>query len=610
MENCPNMPTSPNAYPASPRRKALLAGASALALLGLTFGDAAFAPQAGQALAQSSQAQTSQAETAQGGTSLTDTVQAPIAVNPNMAPMSFADVVEKVSPAVVSVQTRVARGERQMSGMDDQMPEEFRRFFRRFGEEFGRGDEEPRPRRRGPRFSFGQGSGFIISADGYVVTNNHVIDEGDQVEVTLQDGREFDAEVVGKDSRTDLAVLKIEGEDLPFVEFAGAEARVGDWVVAVGNPFGLGGTVTAGIISARGRDIGSGPYDDYIQIDAPINRGNSGGPAFNLEGQVVGVNTAIFSPSGGNVGIGFAIPAGAATRIVDELRDEGSITRGWIGVSIQSVSDDIAASLGLDEAYGALVNEPQDGSPASDVGIESGDVIVSVDGARIDNARDLSRLIGSLKPDTTVQLGILRDGDEIELAPHAWRAAGAAADGLGVPRRDARGRGERGRRARARADPRLGGRRQRRGGARHHRPLARLQRGREGHPARRRRAGGRRRGGLLGRGRQSGHRDRAGQRPQRRPHARALGRGHALRRRHARHGVLGAVPAEVHQHRSVRNCENIKSRSTSGESTFTGRALGRGPSPSGRRGRSSPSSGQAHAPALFLSPILPYIGPA
>ena len=400
------MPTPLNAPRKSPRRKALLAGASALALLGLTFGEAAFAPQAGQALAQTAPAQES----------LTDAVQAPIAVNPNMAPMSFADVVEKVSPAVVSVQTRVARGERQMSGMDDQMPEEFRRFFRRFGEEFGRGDEAPRPRQRGPRFSYGQGSGFIVSADGYVVTNNHVIDEGDQVEVTLQDGREYDAEVVGKDPRTDLAVLKIEGEDLPFVEFAGAEARVGDWVVAVGNPFGLGGTVTAGIISARGRDIGSGPYDDYIQIDAPINRGNSGGPAFNLEGQVIGVNTAIFSPSGGNVGIGFAIPAGAATRIVDELRNNGEITRGWIGVSIQSVSDDIAESLGLDEAYGALVNEPQQGSPAADVGIESGDVIVSVDGEQVEDARALSRLIGSLKPDTTVQLGILRDGEEMELA--------------------------------------------------------------------------------------------------------------------------------------------------------------------------------------------------
>ncbi len=380
----------------SPRRNALLAGASALALLGLTFGDAVFVPQPAQAQAQA----------------------APIQVAPTMAPMSFADVVEKVSPAVVSVQVRVDRGERQSSGMldDDDMPDEFRRFFRRFGEEFGRGDEDGPQRRGGPRFSYGQGSGFIISADGYVVTNNHVIDEGDRVEVTLQNGDEFDAEVVGKDPRTDLAVLKIDGENLPFVEFAGAEARVGDWVVAVGNPFGLGGTVTAGIISARGRDIGSGPYDDYIQIDAPINRGNSGGPAFNLEGQVIGVNTAIFSPSGGNVGIGFAIPAGAATRIVEELRDSGEISRGWIGVSIQSVSDDIAESLGLEEAYGALVNEPQDGSPADDVGIESGDVIVTVDGTRVDDARSLSRLIGGLKPDTKVMLGVLRDGEDLEIA--------------------------------------------------------------------------------------------------------------------------------------------------------------------------------------------------
>ena len=387
-------------------RRTLMAGASALALLGLTFGETVFAPQAHQA-----QAQTAPANPA-------DADQSPITVAPTMAPMSFADVVEEVSPAVVSVQVRMERPERQMSRFNDDMPEEFQRFFRRFGEEFGRGGEEPEQPERGPQFSYGQGSGFIISADGYVVTNNHVVDEGDEVQVTLQDGTEYDAEVVGKDPRTDLAVLKLDARDLPFVEFADAEneARVGDWVVAVGNPFGLGGTVTAGIISARGRDIGSGPYDDYIQIDAPINRGNSGGPAFDLEGKVIGVNTAIFSPSGGNVGIGFAIPAVAATRIVDELRQNGEVSRGWIGVSIQSLSDDIAESLGLDEAQGALVNEPQSGSPAEEFGIESGDVIVSVDGEEIEDARALSRLIGSKKPDTEIQLGILRDGEEIELA--------------------------------------------------------------------------------------------------------------------------------------------------------------------------------------------------
>src|SRR5579883_1772968 len=230
-----------------------------------------------------------------------------------------------------------------------------------------------------PHVTQAQGSGFIISPDGYVVTNDHVVDNATEVTVTLDDGKNVPAKIIGTDKKTDLALLKIkEGGPYQYVEFAKTTPRVGDWVIAVGNPFGLGGTVTAGIMSARGRDIGAGPYDDFLQIDAPVNRGNSGGPSFNLQGQVVGVNTAIFSPSGGSVGIGFAIPADTAQTVIAELKEKGTVSRGWIGVQIQPVTQEIADSLGLKSTKGALVAQVQPHSPAGDAGIKSGDVILGV----------------------------------------------------------------------------------------------------------------------------------------------------------------------------------------------------------------------------------------
>jgi serine protease Do len=231
--------------------------------------------------------------------------------------------------------------------------------------------------------------------------------------VTADDGKIYEAKVIGTDARSDLALIKVEGRgDFPFVKFAEGNPRIGDWVLAVGNPFGLGGTVTAGIVSARGRDIGNGPYDDFIQIDAPVNKGNSGGPTFDVDGNVIGVNTAIFSPSGGSVGIAFAIPADTVKKVVAQLKDKGSVTRGWIGVQIQSVTPEIADSLGLKSVQGALVAEPQSGGPAAKAGIEAGDVITSVNGAALKDARELARQIGGLPPGTSVKLALLHKGAE------------------------------------------------------------------------------------------------------------------------------------------------------------------------------------------------------
>ncbi len=274
-----------------------------------------------------------------------------------------------------------------------------------------------RPGPRGRQFGQSQGSGFFISADGYIVTNNHVVQNGVEVQVTMDDGRTLDATVVGADPKTDLAVLKVKQEGTyPFVRFAQGNPRIGDWVVAVGNPFGLGGTVTAGIVSARGRDIGSGPYDDYLQIDAAVNRGNSGGPTFDLNGDVVGVNTAIYSPSGGNVGIAFAVPSEVAVSVVEQLKSGGSVSRGFIGVQIQPVTKDIADSLGLKEARGALVAEAQADGPAAAAGVKAGDTIVSVDGKAVDGPRQLSREIAAKKPGSTVAIGVVRDGKEQTLS--------------------------------------------------------------------------------------------------------------------------------------------------------------------------------------------------
>jgi len=322
-------------------------------------------------------------------------------------PVGFADIVEKVKPSVISVRVKV-EGARNMSSRD--LPPGIEQFFRRFGMPDLAPDEPRGP--RGRNFVMGQGSGFFISADGYAVTNNHVVDKAESVDVTTDDGKTYTAKVIGTDPKTDLALIKVEGRsDFPAVKLAETSPRVGDWVLAVGNPFGLGGTVTAGIISARGRDIGAGPYDDFIQIDAPVNKGNSGGPTFDVDGNVIGVNTAIFSPSGGSVGIAFAIPADTVKTVVAQLKDKGSVVRGFIGVQIQPVTEEVADSLGLQKAEGALVAEPQAGGPAAKAGIKAGDVIVAVNGQPVKDARDLAKRIGAMAPGSSVKLDVFRKGE-------------------------------------------------------------------------------------------------------------------------------------------------------------------------------------------------------
>jgi serine protease Do len=344
---------------------------------------------------------------------------------------NFADLVEAVKPAVVSIvvesEERGGNAVRRGNGgqfnfnfpdLPDDHP--FSDFFRQFGEQFGnRGDDArpgaPRPgdaRPTPPRRVMGAGSGFVISGDGYIVTNNHVVDNATKVTVIFDNGDEMEATVVGTDAKTDLAVVKVDGTDLPFVALTDTEARVGEWVVAVGNPFGLGGTVTAGIISARGRDIAGSAYGDFLQIDAAVNTGNSGGPAFNTAGEVVGVNTAIFSPNGGNVGIAFAIPASVVKQVTTQLIDNGTVTRGFLGVGIQDVNRDLADSVGLDSVRGALVTEPSEGGPAATAGIRSGDVILRVNDEEINGALDLSRTIAGFEPETTVSVTVWRDGAE------------------------------------------------------------------------------------------------------------------------------------------------------------------------------------------------------
>jgi len=330
-------------------------------------------------------------------------------------PSGFADLVAKVKPAVISVRVTMDRPAHtaQMNDEDgDATPGKsgppMQRFFRQFGQDPNMPSGKPQARQH----MAAEGSGFFISADGYAVTNNHVVDHAKTVQVITDDGRTLSAKVVGTDAKTDLALIKVDGRDFSFVKFADHASRVGDWVVAVGNPFGLGGTVTAGIVSANGRDIGAGPYDDYIQIDAPINKGNSGGPAFDMSGNVIGVNTAIFSPSGGSVGIGFDIPAETAKMVVAQLKDKGHVTRGWMGVQIQAVTPDIADSLGLKKAEGALVDEPQTGSPAAKAGFTSGDVITAVDGAQVKDSRGLARTISMMAPGTSVKLTVLHNGQD------------------------------------------------------------------------------------------------------------------------------------------------------------------------------------------------------
>lgn len=331
------------------------------------------------------------------------------------APVGFADIVEKVKPAVMSVRVKI-NGDSETTGLSsNDVPPGLREFFRRFGmpDMPGGGPEGgPRGGRGGGRVITGQGSGFFISSDGYAVTNNHVVDKAENVEISTDDGKTYKAKVIGTDPRTDLALIKVDGGPFPYVNLGDAPPRIGDWVLAVGNPFGLGGTVTAGIVSARGRDIGASAYDDFIQIDAPVNKGNSGGPTFDTQGNVIGVNTAIFSPSGGSVGIAFAIPASTVKSVVAQLKEHGSVTRGWIGVQIQPVTQDIADSLGLKKTEGALVAEPQKDGPAAKAGIEAGDVILTVNGQPVKDARDLAKKIGALAPKANVQLGVLHKGAE------------------------------------------------------------------------------------------------------------------------------------------------------------------------------------------------------
>jgi serine protease Do len=333
-------------------------------------------------------------------------------------PVGFADIVERVKPSVISVKVNInEKVAKDDNGNNEDSPFQpgspMERFFRRFGGP----DGLPPGLRGGPRGGHGvvtgQGSGFFISADGFAVTNNHVVDGADKVEVTTDDGKIYKAKVIGTDARTDLALIKVEGgSNFSFAKLSDGKPRIGDWVLAVGNPFGLGGTVTAGIVSARGRDIGNGPYDDFIQIDAPVNKGNSGGPAFDTSGEVMGVNTAIYSPSGGSVGIAFSIPASTVKNVIAQLKDKGSVSRGWIGVQIQPVTPDIADSLGLKKAEGALVAEPQANGPAAKAGIESGDVITAVNGETVKDARELARTIGGFAPGTAVKLDVLHKGQD------------------------------------------------------------------------------------------------------------------------------------------------------------------------------------------------------
>jgi serine protease Do len=356
-------------------------------------------------------------------------------------PIGFADMVERVKPSVISVKVTMKQKATDTGDKsnDEESGSPMERFFHQFGAPDGMPKEGPgRDGRHGPMM--GQGSGFFISSDGYAVTNNHVVEGAEKVEVTTDAGKTFAAKVIGTDPRTDVALIKIEGgADFPFAKLSEGKARVGDWVLAVGNPFGLGGTVTAGIVSASGRDIGNGPYDDFIQIDAPVNKGNSGGPAFNMQGEVVGVNTAIYSPSGGSVGIAFSIPAATVKSVIAQLRDKGTVSRGWIGVQIQPVTQDIADSLGLKQAEGALVAESQSAGPAAKAGIESGDVVIAVNGQSIKDARELARIIGGFAPGNAVKLDVLHKGNskvvnltlgQLPNAQEAMAETGADAEGL------------------------------------------------------------------------------------------------------------------------------------------------------------------------------------
>jgi serine protease Do len=331
-------------------------------------------------------------------------------------PESFSPLAKKVTPAVVNIASihELTQSESQAPNIPFHFPKgsPFEKFFRQFhGQNGGNGGQMHE--RVGAL-----GSGFIVDPSGYVVTNDHVIKDGTDIKVRLEDGSVFPAKVIGADQETDLALLKINaGRPLPYVQFGNSnKSEVGDWVLAVGNPFGLGGTVTAGIISARGRNIQAGPYDDFLQIDAPINRGNSGGPLFDMNGQVIGINTAIYSPNGGSVGIGFAIPSNLAKPVIAQLKEHGKVDRGWLGVQIQPVTPAIASALNLKDRHGAIVAAVTPDSPASKAGVKAGDVILSFGGDRVENARDLARLVAKHPAGNKVQMEVWRDRAEMPLS--------------------------------------------------------------------------------------------------------------------------------------------------------------------------------------------------
>jgi serine protease Do len=340
--------------------------------------------------------------------SLTRVSTATIFAPPPGAPMSFADIFEKVSPAVVTIDVTSHIDPRAAIAHGLHIP----------GVPFnvvppkpngGDDGDDDSGAQAGPKAQ-SSGSGFFISADGYLVTNNHVVENADDIKVTLKDGRELPAKIIGRDVATDLAVIKVDGSGFPFVDFEdSAKPRVGDWVLAVGNPFGLGGTATAGIVSAYGRSIGD-QFVDFIQIDAPINRGNSGGPTFDTYGRVIGVNSAIFSPSGGSVGIGFAIPAEVANTITKQLIAGGKVTRGYLGATIQNVTPEIAESMGMKGRTGALVAETTPGGPAQKAGLQSGDVVVELNGHSVASSIELTRLVAMSHTGDTLHVSILRDG--------------------------------------------------------------------------------------------------------------------------------------------------------------------------------------------------------
>src|SRR5216683_3209924 len=350
---------------------------------------------------------------------------APPAIAGQAAVQDLSDLAAKVTPAVVNVAVTMKAGaaaddeETQMSdrSQQQQMEEFMQRFAERFGQQGQPGKPQMKPQQRQAQKAQAVGTGLIVDANGWIVTNFHVAGKADSITVTLADGRKLPAKMVGGDEKTDLALIKVESDKpLPYVTFADAtKVRVGQPVMAVGNPFGLGGTVTTGIVSARGRDIHSGPFDDYIQTDAAINRGNSGGPLFDIDGKVIGINTAIFSPTGGNIGLGFAIPSSLAEPVVIQLKTSGRVERGLLGVQIQPVSSEIAQSMSLNGEKGALVADVTADSPALAAGIKSGDVIKSVDGKNIETIRDLTRMISAVKPGTSVKLGVWRDGKDMSV---------------------------------------------------------------------------------------------------------------------------------------------------------------------------------------------------